>query len=281
MKLTKTQKLFLAVIIPLTAITALSSIIAIKETYANKAYEAAANEAKTDREILISKIETLNEVNSMYQTSYKTGFSNCIKTNPELTCSKKYKQIANHFSNEYDTKLLKILADQSGIALSEHFATGKITAVNNTLEYDDEIAGLVKYYSGVVGLETYYSSVANQDIHDFNKNKVEVVSIGSKFAELGLKAQNENSKELTDIKRLLDLVVAQEERNVGAGNAAPVGKAPSLMDTLTNSGQRFFDNVVLSPYNEAIISVSGCHGEELKTEFCIKYLENQNIIINQ
>lgn len=195
MKLTKTQSVFLAVIIPLTAITALSSIIAIKETYANKVYEAAANEAKTDREILNSKIETLNEVNSMYQTSYKTGFSNCIKTNSELTCSKRYKQIANHFSNEYDTKLLKILADQSGIALSEHFATGRITAVSNTLEYDDEIAGLVRYYSSIV----------SQDIQDLNNNKDEVVSIGGKFAELGLKAQTSHSTESIDIEKLSSL----------------------------------------------------------------------------
>lgn len=326
MKLTKTQSVFLAIIIPLTAITALSSIIAIKETYANKAYEAAANEAKIDEEIFASKVTTLNKVHNMYEKSNIIGFNNCIKLNPEAVCSKRMKQITNHFDNEYNTKLLKLLAEKSGVALSENGKTGKLTAVGKP---STNGGGLPYIYGKDLYIHKETKETVNTAIQGIYKNKDEVVSIGSKFAELGLKAQRENNQELTDVKKLLELYAVysvgasqavgktptvaekvidsttksnistdgwnsheqsleayknimerlelEEAKNSGAGSASGIGKAPSLMDTVVESGQRFVDNVVFSTYDKAIIGVFGCRGEELKTEFCVKAFERLGI----
>lgn len=240
MKLTKAQSVFLAVIIPLTAITALSSIIAIKETYANNAYEAAFNEAKTDRKILISKIETLNKINSMYEISYKTGFSNCIKLNTEAACSKRINQITNHFSNEYNTNLLKLLAEQSGIVLSQHFATGKITAVSNTLEHDDEIAGLIKYYIRNISRDAQ-KSLAYETKNDAEK----------KFA----------------IQDVLKLIEVELEKDSG-GSPPAIGKAPNLMDTLVDSGKGLF--------NTASTTNNGNNEKELSNEEISKLMTTYN-----
>lgn len=343
MKLKNQHDAFLAKVLPLAAITAITTIIAVTGMYNNKVNK---DEAKANHEMLINKIETLNKVNSMYEASYKTGFDNCIKLNPEPACSKRYTHIKNHFSNEYNTKLLQILAEQSGIQLSVNVKTGKVMGVGYEFENDNEplkyrttysviynnaaISSVEEHRKNEISTNELYNRL-NKYSQDFDENKDEVVSIGSKFAELGLKAQRDAIQEF-DTQDLIELLEIGDTKNVGAGNAAPVGKAPSLMDTvvasgkglfgpanksgeksleayksimerleleeaknsgagsasgigkapslmdtINDSGQRFFNNVVLSPYNEAIISVSGCNGEELKTEFCIKFLKSEGI----
>lgn len=288
MKSTKNPTVLLAALLVTLSVTAIAIITASEKT-------------KFDNEIFASKVATINKVYNQYETSNVTGYSNCIKSHSKDLCLTRMESISKHFANEYNSKLLKIVSAEYGIDTIENKESGRVTALGvkkTTLDY--MLFGVDYIFSGVANIFDYKrsenleflkdeysikfyesSTPLRKHIQGLAENKDEVVSIGSKFAELGLKAQNENSKELTEIKHLLDLVVAEEERNVGAGNAAPVGKALSLMDTLTDSGQRFFENVMFSPYNEAIIKVSGCNGEELKTEFCIKYLENQNIIINK
>lgn len=204
-----TASLFAGTIV-LSAIVATASAI-----YTNK---ANMDEKIADHKILISKIETLKKVNSMYEASYKTGFENCIKLNPENACAKRFNQITNHFSNEYNTKLLKLLAEQSGIKLSEDIKSGRLTAVTNTPEHDDEISGLVKYYSNVV----------SNDKQKIIEHKDEKVSIGSKFAALGLKAQNEQFREF-DTQDLLKSIELEEARNSG-GSDSTVGKEKSWVE---------------------------------------------------
>lgn len=277
-----TASLFAGTIV-LSAIVAIASAI-----YTNK---VNMDEEIADHKILISKIETLNKVNSMYEASYKTGFENCIKLNPENACAKRFNQITNHFSNEYNTKLLKLLAEQSGIKLSEDITSGRLTAVTNTPEHDDEISGLVKYYITIVANDS--------DRQEIIKHKDEVVSIGSKFAELGLEAQNKNSEtskfltQLHEIDKIAksnggytlrdkeDLGVAmknyggsQIERSLDliklaevTKTSSAIGKAPDLTDTLVNSGKKLF-NASISVNNN-----SQTYKDKIETPDLMKLLE--------
>lgn len=340
MKSTKNPTVLLAALLVTLSVTAIAIITASEKT-------------KFDNEIFASKVATINKVYNQYETINVTGYSNCIKSHSKDLCLTRMESISKHFANEYNSKLLKIVSAEYGIDTIENKESGRVTALGvkkTTLDY--MLFGVDYIFSGVANIFDYKrsenleflkdeyslkfyesSTPLRKHIQGLAENKDEVVSIGSKFAELGLKAQRENNQELTDVKKLLELYAVysvgasqavgktptvaekvidsttksnistdgwnsheqsleayknimerlelEEAKNSGAGSASGIGKAPSLMDTLTDSGQRFFDNVVLSPYNETIISVSGCNGEELKTEFCIKYLENQNIIINK
>lgn len=77
----------------------------------------------------------------------------------------------------------------------------------------------------------------NKDLKDIAENKDEVVSIGNKFAELGLKAQLDAYKEIEtpDLIKLLEL---EQANNVNSGG---IGKAPSIMDKTIQSGKQLFD----------------------------------------
>lgn len=280
MKLTNLQKIIIALLV---APLVYAASYYLYTPLVKSSLESIMSAAKIDEEIFASKVATLNQVHSMYEKSNIIGFNNCIKLNPEAVCSKRMNQITNHFDNEYNTKLLKLLAEKSGVALNENGKTGKLTAVGKLSTNE----GRLPYIAG----KDLYISIETK----------EAISIGSKFAELGLKVQHEEGfnpakegeygyiekanhwmeaplkdqdnnsrdqalKAYKSIMERLDLEEAQK-------GASGIETSPALMDTLTDTGKRFFNNAVLSPSNEAIISVSGCNGEELKTEFCTKFIE--------
>lgn len=175
-----------------------------------------ANNTKKDEQIFAEKIITLNKIHNQYEISNVTGYKNCIKLNSESTCLKRMESISKHFANEYNSKLLKIVSAEYGIDTIENKESGRVTALGvkkTTLDY--MLFGVDYIFSGVANIFDYKrsenleflkdeyslkfyesSTPLRKNIQGLAENKDEVVSIGSKFAELGLKAQNENSKEL-------------------------------------------------------------------------------------
>lgn len=203
MKLTENEKLRVAALF-LTVIAGTAFI-----------YNNTENE---NQEIFASKVITLNKIHNQYEISNVTGYKNCIKLNSEAACIKRMESISIHFANEYNRKLLKLITDEYGIDTLENKASGRLTAIGvkkKTLDYILGGANLI--FSEVANINIFYdkrsenleflkdeyslkfyesSTPLRKHIQGLAENKDEVVSIGSKFAELSLKAQNENSKEL-------------------------------------------------------------------------------------
>ncbi|QUG90727.1 hypothetical protein GR140_18865 [Pseudomonas putida] len=205
------------------AITALS-IISINNT--NKSIE---------RHIFASKVNTINKVYNQYETSNVTGYSNCIKSHNKDLCLKRMELISIHFANEYNKKLLKLITDEYGIETIENKKSGRLTAIGiipNNLEF---ILGGT--YTKLNQYPANLNKGANKDLKDISENKDEVVSIGNKFAELGLKAQLDAYKEIEtpDLIKLLEL---EQANNVNSGG---IGKSPSIMDKTIQSGKQLFD----------------------------------------
>ncbi|MDY4309982.1 hypothetical protein SOX05_08885 [Pseudomonas putida] len=229
----------------------------------------------SEKHIFASKVSTINKVYNQYETSNVTGYSNCIKSNSKELCLKRMESISIHFANEYNKKLLKLITDEYGIDTIENKASGRLTAIGvkkTNLEYiadnipnplnpfaikltdskysisfketDSRIPTFAEAYGmneirkgEEILLSASLNKGASKDIKDIAENKDEVVSIGNKFAELGLKAQLDAYKEIEtpDLMKLLEL---EQANNVNSGG---IGKAPSMMDKTVQSGKQFFD----------------------------------------
>ncbi|WP_350613326.1 hypothetical protein [Pseudomonas sp. HY7a-MNA-CIBAN-0227] len=273
MKLTKEQTIAMA------AFAVFSSIFSIFMI-------ATSEKLISDNEIFASKVATINKVYNQYETSNVTGYSNCIKSHNEDLCLKRMESISIHFANEYNKKLLKLITDEYGIDILENKASGRLTAIGvkktklefivNALnpftfdklglkdgkysisfkESDSRIPSNQEAY-GVnemkevqeLILSSPFNKGANKDIQDIAENKDEVVSIGRHFAELGLKAQKEAFHEFDtqDLMRLLELEAA---KNAVAGSSGAIGKAPSLMDTVVDSGKELFNTSTSVEHNQ-------------------------------
>lgn len=267
---------------------------------------------KENQEIFASKVITLNKIHNQYEISNVTGYKNCIKLNSEAACIKRMESISKHFANEYNSKLLKIVADEYGIDVIENDASGRQTAIGKKKTTADVIAGVffaslnvfkfdkLDYLAGKYSIdfnnfdsriptlaEAYgmnqikigqdlisaheLNSKLNKYAKDFDENKDEVVSISSKFAELGLEAQNEQFKEF-DTQDLLRLMELEEAKDSGGSDSA-IGKAPALMDTLVKS----IEGAITAPENDLWVFFSGCHGEELKGDYCKGEIERRGM----
>lgn len=230
-------------------------------------------ENQIDKDIFASKVSTLNIVYNQYEASNVTGYSNCIKSHSKDLCLTRMESISIHFANEYNKKLLKLITDEYGIDTLENKASGRLTAIGvkktnleyivNTLNpftFDklglndgkysisfkqshsrmptiQEAYGMNEMRKGEnMLLSASLNKGVNKDIKDIAEHKGEVVSIGAKFAELGLKTQEqEGNKVAYDMGRLLDLV-ANEEKTSG------LGKSPAVMDTVTYTGTKLFNS---------------------------------------
>lgn len=229
----------------------------------------------SEKHIFASKVATINKVYNQYETSNVTGYSNCIKSHSKDLCLKRMESISMHFANEYNKKLLKLITDEYGIDTIENKESGRLTAIGvkkTNLEYiadnipnplnpfaikltdskysisfketDSRIPTFAEAYGmneirkgEEILLSASINKGENKDLKDIAENKDEVVSIGNKFAELGLKAQLDAYKEIEtpDLIKLLEL---EQANNVNSGG---IGKAPSIMDETVQSGKQLFD----------------------------------------
>lgn len=261
MKSTKNPTVLLAALLVTLSVPAIAIITASEKT-------------KFDNEIFASKVTTINKVYNQYEASNVTGYSNCIKSHSKDLCLTRMESISIHFANEYNKKLLKLITDEYGIDTLENKASGRLTAIGvkkTKLEYivnalnpftfdklglndgkysisfkdsDSRIPTIQEAYGmnemkkgEDLLLLSSFNKVVNKDIQDIVENKDEVVSIGSKFAELGLKAQRENNPELTDVKKIFELY---DVYSSAASQA--VGKSPTAMNTLIDSGKGLFES---------------------------------------
>lgn len=222
MKSTKNPTVLLAALLVTLSVPAIAII-------------ATSEEGKSDSEIFASKVATINKVYNQYETSNVTGYSNCIKSHSKDLCLKRMESISIHFANEYNKKLLKLITDEYGIDTLENKASGRLTAIGvkktkleyivnalNPFTFDKLGLNDGKYsisfkepHSRMPTIQEAYginqinigqelilmnslSKGANKEIKDIVENKDEVVSIGRKFAELGLKTQNEMQSSQVD-----------------------------------------------------------------------------------
>lgn len=242
MKSTKNPTVLLAALLVTLSVPAIAII-------------ATSEEGKSDSEIFASKVATINKVYNQYETSNVTGYSNCIKSHSKDLCLKRMEYISIHFANEYNRKLLKLITDEYGIDTLENKASGRLTAIGvkkTTLDYIlggtdiilsgvanifyDERSKNLAFLKDEYSLKFYESSTPlrkhNQALAE---NKGEVVSIGARFAELGLETQEQGKEVADDIGRLLDLV-ADEQKTTG------LGKSPAVMETVTYTGNKLFNS---------------------------------------
>jgi len=309
MKSTKNPTVLLAALLVTLSVPAIAIITASEKT-------------KFDNEIFASKVTTINKVYNQYEASNVTGYSNCIKSNSKDLCLKRMEFISIHFANEYNKKLLNFIADEYGIDTLENKASGRLTAIGvkktkleyivnalNPFTFDklglkdgkysisfkdsdsrvptiQEAYGMNEMKKGEnLLLLNSFNKFVNKDIQDIVENKDEVVSIGGKFAELGLKAQSDAEKEfaIQEVLKLLKLeeadrpyareIIERELAKESGGSAPTIGKAPALMDTVVDSGKGLFDaasnarngNEVKEPSNEELYKLITTYNTAFKS----------------